>query len=755
MRLLLILPWGERLGGAEAMIQTVLDGVRQVPREIELDGVGEAPHQIDLVFCQDGTWPAELRAAGFHVEVVPADRLRHAHRWPGTVARLARIMRARQPDLILNWSAKTQLFGAPAAALAGMSDRVLWWQHNIPERHWLDRCATALPAIAVGCSSQACARGQARLSPRRRTFVVTPGSRTAADRTGEPPASDVPVVGLVGRLEPWKGHDRLLRAQALLRERGQRLHLLLVGGDAYDISPDYARSLPALIEELGLGDAVTLTGQVPDAAPYIERMDVLVNASEGEPFGIVMLEGMARGVPVVAVAQGGPAEVIEHGRTGLLARSGESAALADALEPLLRSPELRQAIGLAGRRRFERDFTEDAMRARFFAELRALRPERRATARGSDPGAITIVAHDIGPVGGMERQLSELIVGLRRHGHHVSVIARTCELPSDTEVAFHRVPGPARPFLLAYPWFMLAGSLAVRRHRRGAVQATGAIVLNRVDGIAVHCFHQVHRAAPPRPRRLHRWHARLVALVARVAERLCFRANRSARFVCVSDGLAEELRTHLPELAGRVVTIHNGVDTDAFAPGTRAEDARALRERLGLAPGRLVLAFVGGDWGHKGLAHAIGALAQAPDWDLVVAGRGHAADYQQLADSLRVGHRVHWLGVVRDIPVVYELADAFVLPSGYETFSLVTFEAAASGLPILATPVNGVRELIEDGRNGYLIAARSDDIARRLRQLGAEPELRERLGEAARRSVKRFRWEEMVAAHRELYALDA
>jgi glycosyltransferase involved in cell wall biosynthesis len=395
MRLLVTLPWGQRLGGAEAMIQTVLDGAH------------ETAHELELVFCQQGPWPAELRAAGFRVQTVPAGRLRRADRWPATVARLARIMRARQPDLILNWSAKTQLFGAPAAALAGMADRVLWWQHNIPERHWLDRCATALPAIAVGCSSQACARAQARLSARRQTFVVMPGARSpsahAQTSRVEGPASaafapasaafapasvafaqppGIPVVGLVGRLEPWKGHDRLLRAQALLRERGHRIHLLLVGGDAYDISPSYARSLPALIQELGLDGAVTLTGQVADAGPYIERMDVLVNASEGEPFGIVMLEGMARGVPVVAVAQGGPAEVIDHERTGLLARSGEPAALADALEPLLSSAGLRQRIGHAGRERFARDFTDAAMRTRFFAELEALRRDRLATAGG-------------------------------------------------------------------------------------------------------------------------------------------------------------------------------------------------------------------------------------------------------------------------------------------------------------------------------------------------------------------------------------
>ncbi len=365
--------------------------------------------------------------------------------------------------------------------------------------------------------------------------------------------------------------------------------------------------------------------------------------------------------------------------------------------------------------------------------------------------AVTIVAHDVGSVGGMERQLAELILGLRRLGRDVSVVARTCELPAGSEVAFHRVRGPARPFLLAYPWFLVAGSLAVRRHRRGAVQATGAIVLNRVDGIAVHCCHQVHKAAAPRPLRVRRWHAGIVGFVSRVSERLCFGANRSARFICVSEGLAEEMRTHYPQLAERVVTIYNGVDTEAFAPGARRDDALALRKGLRIPEERLLVAFVGGDWGHKRLRLAIEALADAPQWDLLVAGRGHAGDYQKLADSLGVGQRVHWLGVVKDIPVVYELADAFVLPSGYETFSLVTFEAAASGLPILATPVNGVRELIEDGRNGFLIDARSATIAERLRLLAADPQLRDRLGRAARESALRFRWEAMVAAHDELY----
>jgi glycosyltransferase involved in cell wall biosynthesis len=372
MRMLITLPWGQRLGGAEAMLQMVLDGAR------------ESGHEPELVFFEPGPWPAELADAGFRVEVITAGRLREAHRWTATVVRLARIIHRRQPDVILNWAAKTQLYGSPAAMLAGMSVRVIWWQHLIPAGHWLDRCATVLPASAIGCCSQAAATAQARMSPSRPTFVVCPGAPVPpadSERVSLELAPKVPVVGLVGRLQPWKGQDRLLRAQALLRERGHDVHTLIVGGDAYGFSSEYAGSLASLAGRLGLTDAVTLTGQVDDAGPYIERMDILVNASDPEPFGIVLLEGMARGVAVVAVNSGGPAEFIEHERTGLLARSGAPGALADALESLLVSPDLRHAIGRAGRECFMRDFTDVAMRERFFYHLEAVLDGRGSRSR--------------------------------------------------------------------------------------------------------------------------------------------------------------------------------------------------------------------------------------------------------------------------------------------------------------------------------------------------------------------------------------
>ena len=371
--------------------------------------------------------------------------------------------------------------------------------------------------------------------------------------------------------------------------------------------------------------------------------------------------------------------------------------------------------------------------------------------RSHGPTDVTIVANDIGPIGGMERAIVQLILGLRELGHRVTVIARTCELPPGTEVEFHRVRGPGRPALLAYPWFLVAGSLALRRWRRGVVQITGGIVLGRVDVVSVHYCHQVGPANPSRATLLFRIHARAVSVMNRIGERLCYRIQRTATFVCVSEGVCDEMRAHYPRVRERLVTIQNGVDTELFAPGRRADAARALREEMQIAPGRLVALFVGSEWEGKGLAPLISALALAPGWELLVVGRGERSRYEEIARSAGVAAAVHWLGVSEDVQVLYQLADAFVLPSAYETFSLVTFEAAASGLPVLATPVSGVRELIADGRSGMLIAPEPQSIGEKLRALGEDPALRARLGRAARESASEFSWGRMVNRHHDLY----
>ena len=377
------------------------------------------------------------------------------------------------------------------------------------------------------------------------------------------------------------------------------------------------------------------------------------------------------------------------------------------------------------------------------------------TARGGQPSSVTIVAHDVGGIGGMERQLEQLVIGLARMGREVLVVARGCALGAEPNVRVLRVPGPARPFVIAYPWFFLMGSLAVLLKRRGLVHATGAIVANPADVITAHFCHSafdegggvVRRSRASPAHRLNAWAA---ARLSRAAERWCYRPSRARRLVGVSRGVSRELERHFPELSGRVQTIPNGLDTATFRPPSEGERGRA-RDELWLPRERLVALFVASEWEGKGLALALEALAQASDWSLVVLGRGDLGAYRSLARSLRVLDRVAFLEPRRDVVPVFHAADTFLLPTVYESFSLVSHEAAACGLPLLVTRVSGVDELLEDGVNGWFIEREASDIARRLRQLGHDAAARRLLGAAAREASLRFSWEAMVRGYGRVY----
>jgi hypothetical protein len=106
------------------------------------------------------------------------------------------------------------------------------------------------------------------------------------------------------------------------------------------------------------------------------------------------------------------------------------------------------------------------------------------------PAPVTLVAHEVGTRGGMESQLAKLVGGLLERGHEVTVIARRCEVPPHERMRWIRVPGPARPFVLRFSWFFLAGSVAAHRYRRGALHVTGALVANRADVSTVHFCHR-------------------------------------------------------------------------------------------------------------------------------------------------------------------------------------------------------------------------------------------------------------------------
>lgn len=350
--------FAERLGGAERVLWTLLRGFDRTRVE-----------PVAIFFAR-GPFAEEVAALGVRTYVVPVGRFRDVRTGTAAVVRLARIMRAERPDLVLNFILKAQLYAAPAAVLAGLRRRVVWWQHDLPGRQWMDRLATLLPARAILASSAEAAAAQARYRPRRTTIAVAPGipapAPVAADELAALRATlGIPegrrVVGMIGRLQRWKGQHRFLEAVALLRERGYDVHALVVGGGQHGIEPGYETEVRTLARELGLDGAVTFTGQVRDPERHLRLMDVSVNASEPEPFGLVLLESMAVGVPVVAVGAAGPAEILDGGACGVLVPTGSPADLASGVERLLIGPEPRAALARTAEARWAERYTEDAM----------------------------------------------------------------------------------------------------------------------------------------------------------------------------------------------------------------------------------------------------------------------------------------------------------------------------------------------------------------------------------------------------------
>jgi len=168
-----------------------------------------------------------------------------------------------------------------------------------------------------------------------------------------------PVIGYVGMLAPEKGLDTLLTAVAALAPHHPRLKVVLLGDDRG--RPGYAALLAQRAQALGLAGYVDFLGYVPEAAGLSGAFDVQVICSQAEPFGLVTLEAMAAGRPVVATDSGGSPEIVRDGVEGFLVPPQDARRLAVHLETLLHSPGLRREMGARGRARVATDFSLAAM----------------------------------------------------------------------------------------------------------------------------------------------------------------------------------------------------------------------------------------------------------------------------------------------------------------------------------------------------------------------------------------------------------
>ena len=332
-------------------------------------------HPIVAVFS-DGPLVTRLIAAGIDVSILPLSPKVTRHRKDRlgalTLLRLPDVWRTAQharqlkrlivdtgADLVHTNSLKADVIGGLAGRLAGVPvvwhvrDRIAddylpsyaarafrWLARYVP-RHVVANSLSTLDTLDLGGGTVVY------------SGVVLPepvGPRNVTRPTN-------PTVGLIGRIAPWKGQEVFVRAAAVVHERFPACRFKIVGSALFG-SQSYERRVRELVRTLGLQHVVEFTGFVDDVREVIAGLDVVVHASTtAEPFGQVIVEGMAAGKPVVATAGGGVTEIVVDGVTGLLVPMGDADAMATAVNRLLGDPALAATLAEAGRQRARDQFT--------------------------------------------------------------------------------------------------------------------------------------------------------------------------------------------------------------------------------------------------------------------------------------------------------------------------------------------------------------------------------------------------------------
>jgi glycosyltransferase involved in cell wall biosynthesis len=372
------------MGGAETSLRELLASVRRAAPELEMW----------LVLGEDGPLAGQARQLGVKVILLPfpealarvGDSAKPAASLLASLLnaawgiftyrrKLARLLRSAKPDIIHTNGFKMHLLGAWTRP---QESALIWHIHDYAQkrplmsrllRHSAKWCKVAI------VNSRSVAADIGALLPRLRVVPIynavnleqfsPAGSKLDLDAMAglEPAASDTIRVGLVATFDCWKGHKVFLRALAQLPKE-MRVRGYIIGGPIYKTAGSQwsMDDLQAEANALDLSGRVGFTGFLPDTAAVMRSLDIIVHAStEPEPFGMVIIEGMACGKPVIASRAGGASELFTDGENATGHVPGDAASLATQIQRLASDSPMRRRLGEAGRATAERLFSGERL----------------------------------------------------------------------------------------------------------------------------------------------------------------------------------------------------------------------------------------------------------------------------------------------------------------------------------------------------------------------------------------------------------
>nr|WP_236873343.1 MULTISPECIES: glycosyltransferase family 4 protein [Burkholderiaceae] len=366
---------------------------------------------------------------------------------------------------------------------------------------------------------------------------------------------------------------------------------------------------------------------------------------------------------------------------------------------------------------------------------------------------LLIVTHTVGKNDGQGRVNYEVVQAALAAGHSVTLLSTTVDetLSRHPRITVVRLaPSRVPTRLLKYQSFALRAAAWIRAHRAefDVVQVNGFIAWTRADVNAIHFVHTGWFKSGYYPFRLSGGpYGAYQVLFTRLnawCERWAFK--RAGVLVPVSEKVAAEL-VDLGMPRDKIRVIHNGVDNVEFSPDPSQTSQRA-RFKLPEAPFMLLFA---GDirTARKNLDTVLRAMVTcSPSVHLTVAAGTDKSPYPAMAAELGIADRVHFVGMIREMPALMRCADAFVFPSRYEAMSLVMLEALASGLPVITVHTSGGAEVITP-ECGVVLDDPDNErpLADAITRLAADPLRTRDMGHAAQALAATLSWQTMAARY--------
>ncbi len=364
---------------------------------------------------------------------------------------------------------------------------------------------------------------------------------------------------------------------------------------------------------------------------------------------------------------------------------------------------------------------------------------------------IAVVIPKYGLLGGAEQFVAELTNRLvASAGHDFHVYANRWE-KSTAPITFHRIP------IISFPKYLTTLSFAYFAKRQ--IERNKVSLIHSHERIFAADIFTLH-GIPHRywVRNIRRKHMSLYDLATAWVEKKLVYEGNCKKFVAVSS-LTKDIFLNEYKIDSRLVdVIHPGVDLHDYTKLDKDAVRYDIRRELGINGAEPVILFASMNFEIKGLDNILLSLSklksQKRKFKLLIVGKGNIKKYTQIAQKAEISSNIIFTGPVSKEKMIkiYLSSDFYIMLSKFDTFGMVVLEAMAAGLPVIISSNVGAKDLVREGKNGFIInnTSDSDYIAAKIDELCNE-NIRNRMAEAAYQTATQNTWDHVVAKYKKIY----